>query len=124
MNTNSEVPHQAEDLNPIQQVGHEELINCLTHFLNSITAARNLHQVPCPKLAGISQSISNVGLQSDRKILGFIENGIVIQVTDILLQPFPHEVKAGEQDFQVMKWRIHKKPLVFAPFWVCEEIRE
>jgi hypothetical protein len=62
INTNVQVSCEAEDLNPEQQTGCEEPINCLVYFLNIMAAAGNLHQVFCPELASISQSIPNVCL--------------------------------------------------------------
>ena len=98
MNTDIKPPHDDEDLNPKEQACCEEFINCLIYLLNIMAVAGNLHKVLCPELACISQSIPNVLLLTSRDIPNLTEDGIVIQVTDIPLQPLLHQVEATEQD--------------------------
>ena len=94
MDTGIKVPHNAEDLNPEQQVCCEELINCLLHFPSIRATAGALHQMFGPVLTGIFQSFPDVFLPASRKTIDLAEDSTIIQVTDILLQPLFHQMKA------------------------------
>ena len=72
----------------------EEFINCLPHLLSIAATTGDDHKVPCPELTGIFQSSPNVELPMSEEIFNFTENSMVIQVTDIPLQPFLHQIEA------------------------------
>ena len=50
INTDINTFHEAEDLNPKQQLGCEELINCSPYFINIFAAPWDAYEVICPKL--------------------------------------------------------------------------
>ena len=93
MDTGIKVLHDDQDLNPRKEVCCEELVNCLFHFLSVVATAGAL-QVFCPEPTGIFQCIPNVFLPSSRKVINITEDSIVIQVTDIPLQPLFHQIEA------------------------------
>ena len=124
MNTDIKVPHDDEDFNPEQQVCCEELVNCLVYLLRIRTTARALHKVFCPELASILQCISNIFLPATRKITDTAEISIVIQVTDVPLQPLFHQIEARKQHLCVMNRGVHKESSVLTPLGVHEEVRE
>ena len=102
MDTDIKIPHDDEDLNPEQQMCCEELINCLLHLLSIRTTAGALHKVFCPELTGIFQCTSNMFLPVSRNIIDIAKDNIVIQVTDIPLQPLFHHIEAQKQDLLMM----------------------
>ena len=82
---NPKVPCESKDLNPIQQIGCEELLDCFLYLPNVGTATRDPQEVLCPELACIFQAITNVVLPAIRKILDITENRIAIQIADVPL---------------------------------------
>jgi hypothetical protein len=49
---------------------------------------------------------------------------MVIQLTDVLLQPPIHHIQACKHNLSVMDWGVYEEPLVCASPWVCEEVWE
>ena len=94
MNTNVKLPHKTKDLNPKQQTGCKECVDCLLHFPNTWVTAWDSNQMLCPEATCIFQCISNMVLLTIGKILDLTENSIIIQSTDVLPQPLLHEVDA------------------------------
>ena len=94
MDANIKIPCDDEDLNPGKEVCCKEHVKCLLYFLSITPTDRALGKVFCPELTGILQCISNVFLPSRRKITNITKNSIVIQVTDVPLQPLLHQIKA------------------------------
>ena len=60
IDTNIKVFHEAEDLNPKQQVYCKEFVNHIPYFLNIWATAWDVYEVICPELACISQCIPNI----------------------------------------------------------------
>jgi len=94
INTNVKASCEDENLNPIQKTRLEELVYGLVDFLNTMVTIRNFCKMLCPEVACIFQGIPNVGGPGCGKILDLTEDSIVIQVTDISLQPVLHHIEA------------------------------
>ena len=93
MNTNIKIPHDGEDLNPKEQSHREEFINLPLYFLSIAASGGGLHKVSCPEATSIFQGTSNVHFLRSRESFNPTEDGVVIQVADVLLQPFLHQIE-------------------------------
>src|SRR5882757_499749 len=102
MNTNVQVFQETEGLNPEQEVGCEEFVNCLVHVLNTRTTASSSHKVVCPEAAGILQCTPNVGCSVFWEIFDLGERNIIFQLADVLLQPFLHHIETQKRNLPVV----------------------
>jgi len=100
--TNVKDSHEAEDLNPMQKIGWEELINRFVDLLNPIATVGNFCKVLCPELACICQCIPNLHLATGGKTLSFVKGSIILQITDIFPQPLFHQAEAQKQNLLMM----------------------